>query len=401
MPLSLTAGDLGKPMSTAPAKPTIRPGVIWITGYSAAGKTTVARVVDRLLRERGVQTVFLDGDELRSIFAGRWGYSRDERIELARIYFRLCSHLATQGIVVIISAVAMYNEVRQWIGQNISNAIEVYLNVPESERRRRDSATKQLYDRVGNLTLLYDEPSHPDLSLDNFGAATPDQLAKTIVEHFISGSPRKAGGGRQEHWRDYYRHAQGVFDPSPFAIEVASHLPPGSSLVEVGCGNGRDAAFFARRGHPVLGLDISAEAIELSRGKHKNPALIFANAPLSGVRETHRGKFDAVYSRFCLHAMNLDEEVETLEAAAAVLRPRGMLFVECRSINDPLARLGEVISPTERIHGHYRRFIIKDELISRATGAGFDVVNVVESNGLAMFGKEDPVVIRLEAVKGG
>jgi bifunctional enzyme CysN/CysC len=386
-------------METVSAKASIRPGVIWITGYSAAGKTTVARVVNRILRERGAQTVFLDGDDLRSIFAGRWGYSREERIELGRIYFRLCSHLSSQGLVVIIAAVSMYDEVRQWVARNISNAIEVYLNVPEAERRRRDSATKNLYNRVGDLNSIYDPPTTPDLVLDNFGVVSPEQLAIAIVDRFVSGMARKASRGRQEYWQQFYEHTKGVFEPSSFAISVEHQLVPNSEIVEVGCGNGRDAAFFAERGHNVLGLDISAQAIDLSRSKHNRPSLTFDNLTLSALRETKRNSFDAVYSRFCLHAMTLDEEIETFEAAAAVLKPRGLLFVECRSINDPLARLGEVISPTERIHGHYRRFIIKDELLSRARVSGFEVLEVIEGSGLAVFGDEDPLIIRLKAFR--
>jgi adenylylsulfate kinase-like enzyme len=87
-------------------------GVIWISGYSAAGKTTVGRHVEHLLRSDGCGTVFLDGDQLRSIFANKWDYTAEERVELALIYFRLCSHLSKQGLIVIISAVAMLNEAR-------------------------------------------------------------------------------------------------------------------------------------------------------------------------------------------------------------------------------------------------------------------------------------------------
>src|SRR5690349_19296873 len=67
-------------------------GLIWITGYSGAGKTTIGRKVEARLRAEGTPTVFLDGDDLRAIFAGRWGYDRQARVELAHIYFRLCSH---------------------------------------------------------------------------------------------------------------------------------------------------------------------------------------------------------------------------------------------------------------------------------------------------------------------
>src|SRR5688572_6364776 len=109
-----------EPDSPATGKMAARPGalprapeggVIWITGYSGAGKTTVGRKVEGALRQRGMATAFLDGDDLRRIFAGKWGYGRSERLELGKVYLRLCSHLASQQVTVIISAIAMYAEV--------------------------------------------------------------------------------------------------------------------------------------------------------------------------------------------------------------------------------------------------------------------------------------------------
>jgi hypothetical protein len=64
-----------------------------------------------------------------------------------------------------------------------------------------------------------------------------------------------------------------------------------------------------------------------------------------------------------------------------------------------MSRLGEVISPTERIHGHYRRFVVMDDLLQRLEAVGLEVVGKVESNRLAVFNDEDPVVIRVEARK--
>ena len=145
-------------MSAGLQKPQPVPGVIWITGYSASGKTTVARKVESRLRAYGLRTVFLDGDDLRSIFGNKWGYTREERVELAHVYFRLCSHLVSQGSTVVIAAIAMYKEVSKWMHTNIPNAVEVFLNVPEDERRLRDTSTKKVYERMGDINLSYDKP---------------------------------------------------------------------------------------------------------------------------------------------------------------------------------------------------------------------------------------------------
>ena len=68
-------------------------GVIWITGYSAAGKTTVSRKVESELKKLNYQTIYLDGDDLRAIFGNSWKFDQSSRIELAYIYFRLCLYL--------------------------------------------------------------------------------------------------------------------------------------------------------------------------------------------------------------------------------------------------------------------------------------------------------------------
>ena len=373
-------------------------GVIWITGFSGAGKTTVGRLVERRLRGLGANSVFLDGDHLRSIFGEHWGYDRESRVDLARVYFRLCSHLASQGLTVIISAVALYDEVSDWVKANVPSAVQVYLRVPEDERRRRDSTTKMLYERIGDVSRLYDYPRSPALVLDNYGAATPDMVADEVVKFFWTRVGTKhVDHGRTEHWSNYYRSFPTSMEPSPFAMMVAKQLKPPSRLLEVGCGNGRDASHFAREGHSVVGLDTSSAAIDLCRQTYNELPIEFFNLPIAALESRGAGPFDSVYSRFCLHAMTEPEEIELLGTARRILRPDGLLFIECRSINDPLARMGEVISPTERIHGHYRRFIILEELVERVEMADLSVDSVLESRGLAVFGDEDPAVIRLVA----
>ena len=93
------------------------------------------------------------------------------------------------------------------------------------------------------------------------------------------------------------------------------------------------------------------------------------------------------------------EEDEFLHYAWSSLVNSGRLFIECRSINDRLAYKGEVLSPTERIHGHYRRFIVKQELVAKIEELGFSIDSVLESDGLAVHGDDDPIVIRLTATK--
>ena len=376
-----------------------RAGVVWITGFSGAGKTTVGRLVERQLRAMGAPTVFLDGDDLRSILGEHWGYDRESRAELARVYFRLCSHLASQGLTVVIAAVALYDEVSEWVKANIPGAMQVYLSVPEEERRRRDSTTKRLYEKIGDVRQLYDVPKDAELTVRNYGRRAEETAEEVVQFCWPQLGSDVADHGRVHHWTNYYRTAAVPLQPSPFAQAVLNELAPNSAILEVGCGNGRDASYFARGSHNVVALDVSSAAIELCRRTHNELPIKFFCKPISSLGDEFTGRFDVVYSRFCLHAMTEAEEVGVLQSSYLYLKPGGRLFVECRSIDDPMARMGEVISPTERIHGHYRRFIIPEELVSRLENAGFVVSSMLKAKGLAVHGDEDPIVIRVTARK--
>lgn len=371
-------------------------GVIWVTGYSASGKTTVGRKLEAKLRADGLKTVFLDGDDLRSIFGEKWGYQRENRIELAKVYFRLCSHLASQGLTVVIAAVAMYDEVRQWLKVNVPNSYEVFLDVPERYRIERDKKTKGIYSRIGDVSSLYDEPKNPDLTVPNYDLS-PDDAAEKIKAYFYSGDAnRVADRGKGQHWDSFYKAPAAPLDASPFAQTVVECLAPARKLLEVGCGNGRDAAYFGRLGHDVTALDTSASAVSFCKQQYADLPINFVEGSATSLLPDNRATFSDIYSRFCIHAMTFDEQDAFLGACRELLVPGGTLHIECRSINDPLARKGEVISPTERIHGHYRRFIVREDLEAQLVSYGFDILEAIESNGLAKFGDEDPVVIRVK-----
>ena len=150
--------------------------VIWITGLSGAGKTTVAAALDQCLKERGLIPILLDGDILRNLFKSTdeigKTYNREARIKLALKYAHLCKTLSSQGFTVIIATISMYNEVYAWNRTNLPNYFEIYLKVPLKELRRRDP--KKIYQRydagdlidVAGLDLAVDEPLEPHVILD-------------------------------------------------------------------------------------------------------------------------------------------------------------------------------------------------------------------------------------------
>lgn len=376
-------------------------GLIWITGFSSSGKTTVSRKVNFSLQKQGCKTVFLDGDDLRGIFGNTWGYERAQRIEAATVYFRLCSHLSAQGYVVIISSISMFQEIHDWVRSNITNSIQIMLDVPPDIRIKRDAETKRIYQTKEPNDDLYDVTNNIDLTIENYGGASPSDTAEEIVEFFKEQMQQKRAPGdkgRTTHWNKFYKSGIAPSDPSPFAIDVKAQISSGCKILEMGCGNGRDTRFFANSGNYVSAFDRSSEAINFCKDEHSDVNADFLSGTLSEL-EYEANSFDVVYSRFVLHSMSKDEEVTVLQESFNVLKDGGRIFIECRSVGDPLYRKGDILSHTEKVEGHYRRFIVLDDLIHELERIGFDVISSIESKGLAVDKNEDPMVLRIEAVK--
>lgn len=164
--------------------------VYWITGLSGAGKTTIARELHKVFKAKGEKVIFLDGDILRDVFGRGNAFTREERQDLALQYARLCKMLSDQEMAVICATISMFKECHEWSRKNIINYREIYLRVPLEILKQRDS--KQIYSRTAGGTLTqvvgidipYDEPTQPDLIIENDGMEIPEAIAQRIYEFF-------------------------------------------------------------------------------------------------------------------------------------------------------------------------------------------------------------------------
>ncbi len=125
--------------------------VIWITGLSGAGKTTIGKAVHDTLAGRGERTVFLDGDEMRAVFDGGHKFDRESRLALALSYGRLCLMLARQGFTVVCATISMHREVYAWNRAHLPGYAEVFLDVSADVRSGRDP--KRFYAKVKDGAL--------------------------------------------------------------------------------------------------------------------------------------------------------------------------------------------------------------------------------------------------------
>jgi adenylylsulfate kinase-like enzyme len=166
--------------------------VVWITGLSAAGKTTFALNLIDSFQRLNHTPIFLDGDALRKLL-GITGsmYSRDERLDLAFKYAGICNYLASQGHVVVIATIALFKEIHDWNRKNIFNYREIFMDYDLDELRRRDP--KGIYElhtlgeihSVAGLDFSIDLPQSPHLRVTARREDYPciaQELAKEVLE---------------------------------------------------------------------------------------------------------------------------------------------------------------------------------------------------------------------------
>lgn len=162
------------------------PNCYWITGLSAAGKTTLSTMLAQQLRKSDRPVVHLDGDQLRSILSIH-SYTREERIRNGMRYARLCQMLINQNINVVIGVLGLFKEIHEWNRNNIPGYIEIFLDIPIDELIRRDpkgiykkSLNKEI-NNVAGMDLAVDFPEKPDVHLSWEKSKTADVMYKELV----------------------------------------------------------------------------------------------------------------------------------------------------------------------------------------------------------------------------
>lgn len=156
------------------ARGDIRPAVIWFTGLSGAGKSTMAQFVADELRRQGAKVEALDGDAIRDLFPNT-GFTKAERdVHIRRVGY-LASKLEAHGVVVVASFVSPYRDSREFVRGLCRNFIEVHVSTPLEECERRDA--KGLYARarrgeIRNFTGIddpYEPPAAAEVVIDTTG----------------------------------------------------------------------------------------------------------------------------------------------------------------------------------------------------------------------------------------
>ncbi|MDH5283778.1 MAG: adenylyl-sulfate kinase [Gemmatimonadota bacterium] len=159
--------------------------VVWFTGLSGSGKSTIARRVVEALENRGGAVEYLDGDAIRDVFPAT-GFTRPERDAHIRRVGWVASRLERHGVTVVASLVSPYEESRSFVRGLCRNFIEVFVSTPFEVCAARD--VKGLYAKakageIKHFTGLddpYEPPSAPELTIDTTHLPVDDAVRRVL-----------------------------------------------------------------------------------------------------------------------------------------------------------------------------------------------------------------------------
>jgi cytidine diphosphoramidate kinase len=176
--------------------------VIWITGLSGAGKTTLSSTLYRLLKPAIPELVYLDGDVVRAAFGHNLGHTEADRVKQVQRLQAMSRVLADQDLVVLVAVLYSHPDLLAWNRSNMKEYFEVYIDVSLETVRRRDQKglyakadTGHMKDVVG-LDIPWHAPQRPDLRIDGDAVDTPENWARRVIaavprlRSMLPGKPR-------------------------------------------------------------------------------------------------------------------------------------------------------------------------------------------------------------------
>jgi adenylyl-sulfate kinase len=162
--------------------------VLWMTGLSGAGKTTIALVLEEKLRNRNLKVERLDGDVVRESLTADLGFSaEDRRKNIERVTF-VAKLLSRNGVGTVCSFISPYQAVRDHVRDNTTNFLEVYIDAPLDvviERDVKGLYKKAIAGEIPNFTGIsdpFEAPANPDIHIRT-DQGTPEECADQILQH--------------------------------------------------------------------------------------------------------------------------------------------------------------------------------------------------------------------------
>lgn len=164
--------------------------VVWFTGLSGSGKSTVSRLVEKMLYDDGILSYRLDGDNIRMGINSDLGFSPSDREENIRRIAEIAALFEDAGLVCLVSLISPFEHSRKEAEKRAKNFITVYVKASVEECARRDVKglyKKALEGKIPEFTGIsspYEEPLCPDITLDT-ASASSEECALTVYRYII------------------------------------------------------------------------------------------------------------------------------------------------------------------------------------------------------------------------
>src|SRR5690554_1229879 len=170
-----------------------KPCLLWFTGLSGSGKSTIANALDVALHQRGYHTFLLDGDNVRHGLCKDLGFSNDDRVENIRRIGEVSKLFADAGLIVLSAFISPFTSDRRLV-RNLFPAgefVEVFMDTPLNTCEERDP--KGLYEkaRAGEIKHFtgidspYEKPERPEVRLDT-SIMDVDQCVESLIDYLLN-----------------------------------------------------------------------------------------------------------------------------------------------------------------------------------------------------------------------
>ena len=162
--------------------------MLWFTGLSGSGKSTIANAVEQALHQQGVHTYTLDGDNVRKGLNNNLSFSPQDRTENIRRIAEVANLMVDAGLVVLAAFVSPYEKDRENIKRilGVDQFVEVFVNTSLEECERRDVKGLYAKARAGEITNFtgisapYEPPQNPDIEIDTESTSVADSVTQIL-----------------------------------------------------------------------------------------------------------------------------------------------------------------------------------------------------------------------------